>query len=119
MAGTPDTGGARSTVHSLSTASLLAPLGLSIYAIVGAFWSKLLVGAGGENCAVATRDPWEGIAILSGILAVALIGLGCVTAIVLEMRRDGLQLLLSGVLLLFAVLLLLLVAAGAGFMSCP
>ena len=41
------------------------------------------------------------------------------TAIMLEMRRDGLQLLLSGVLLLFAVLLLLLVAASAGFMSCP
>jgi hypothetical protein len=57
------------------------------------------------------RDPLR-------ILAVAFIGLGCVTAIVPEMRRDGLQLLLSGVFLLFAVLLLPLVG-GRGLHVLP
>ena len=119
VAGSPDEGGLRSAVRSVAGASLLAPLAVSSYAIIGAFWSKLLVGAGGENCAVSTRDPWEGVAFLSSALGLALIGGGCVTMIILGLRRDGLQLLISGVLMIFAVVLLVLVAASAGFLTCP
>ena len=89
VAGTPEEGGFRSAVHSVADRLVAGAAPVSAYAIIGAFWSKLLVGAGGENCTVSTRDPWEGIAFVSGILAVVLIGLGCVTMIVLECGATG------------------------------
>jgi hypothetical protein len=114
-----DEAGWRGIVHSASEASWVAPVAVSVYAIVGAFWQTLLVGAQGENCAVSSRDPWEGVAILGALGCLALFGAGCVAIYIFRMRREGMQLLLSGALLVGAVALLVLVAAADGYLSCP
>jgi hypothetical protein len=116
--GTQEARGWRSTFQTFSTASLFAPLAVTGYAIVGAFWQTLLVGAQGENCAVSTRDPWEGVALLSVVACVVLFAAGAFAIFELQMRREGLQLVLSGGLLLLAVGLLVAVAASYGYLSC-
>jgi hypothetical protein len=119
VGGTQQVGGWRATLHTLAAGSLFVPAAVTGYAIVGAFWQTLLVGEQGENCNVSKRDPWEGVAMLSVLACVALFAAGGFAIFILQMRRDGMQLILSGGLLVLAVALLVLVAASYGYLTCP
>jgi hypothetical protein len=119
VAGTEQATNARSALRSVASFSLFAPAGVSAYAILGAFWSKVLVGAGGQNCGYAARDPWQGIAILAGLGSVALVFSGGIVLFSMRLRSEAWQMVLSGLLLALSVLLLLVVVAGAGYLHCP